>query len=390
MGGISSQMNLHRLGSLTKNTSILTIGSACAILLWVSQSQWRSQSLVLLFGALAAVCLICFVFAAASAFVAARCNRLNREVKIETICGEDAIKSDSPRLLPGWLAKFASAKSHWEFSQNGKSGCSIIEPEVFLSQNGREKVVFRRRCRIKSGESPEVQVHRTIQIGDPLGLFCFRVRTKLVSDILVKPAPFDGHSPNCLRSIADAANAKASVSGEPQGDMTEMREYREGDSVRLIVWKILAKTGGMRKMVRVEENVQAHRCALYFMAGVDDERAASFIQQFLFYQKKVSGDWVLGVSGFAGALCRSSGGSIERKVVQAVSQSGFLDATPEEQLEGFSGFLREIKRLRIENPFVVVGGAEDRANDLLQKIRQDAPRCGVLWVRQEGDPKKLN
>jgi hypothetical protein len=233
-------------------------------------------------------------------------------------------------------------------------------------------------------------LYRTIQIGDPLGLFCFRVRTKLEVDILVKPAPFDGHSPNFLRSIADAANAKATVSGDPQGDMTEMREYREGDSVRLIVWKILAKTGGMRKMVRVEENVQAHRCALYFMAGVDDERAASFIQQFLLFQKKVSGDWVLGVSGFAGALCRSSGGSIERKVVQAVSKSGFLDATPEEELEGFSGFLREIKRLRIENPFVVVGGAEDRANELLQKIRQDAPRCGVLWVCQEGDPKKLN
>jgi hypothetical protein len=265
-----------------------------------------------------------------------------------------------------------------------------MEPEISLSQNGQERVVFRRRCRIKSGESPEVQVHRTILIGDPLGLFCFRVRTKLEVDILVKPAPFEGHSPQCLRSIAEAANAKASVSGAPQGDMTEMREYREGDSVRLIVWKILAKTGGMRKMVRVEERVEAHRCALYFMAGVDDERAASFIQQFLLFQKKVSGDWVLGVSGFEGALCRSSGSSIERKVVQEVSKTGFLDATQDELLEGFSGFLRETKRLRIENPVVVVGGAKDHANELLQKIRQDAPRCGMLWVPQVGDPVMLN
>jgi hypothetical protein len=209
-------------------------------------------------------------------------------------------------------------------------------------------------------------------------------------DILVKPQSFEGHSPQCLRSIAEAANAKASVSGAPQGDMTEMREYREGDSVRLIVWKILAKTGGMRKMVRVEERVEAHRCALYFMAGVDDERAASFIQQFLLFQKKVSGDWVLGVSGFEGALCRSSGSSIERKVVQEVSKTGFLDATQEELLEGFSGFLRETKRLRIENPVVVVGGAKDRANELLQKIRQDAPCCGMLWVPQVGDPVMLN
>jgi hypothetical protein len=209
-------------------------------------------------------------------------------------------------------------------------------------------------------------------------------------DILVKPQAFEGHSPECLRSIAEAANAKASVSGAPQGDMTEMREYREGDSVRLIVWKILAKTAGMRKMVRVEERVEAHRCALYFMTGVDDERAASFIQQFLLFQKKVSGDWVLGVSGFERALCRSSGGSIERKVVEEVSKSGLLAATQEELLEGFAGFLRETKRLRIENPVVVVGGAEDRAKELLQKIRQDAPRCGMLWVRQVGDPVMLN
>ena len=362
----------------------------CLSLAWLAQLEWRAQPLVLLFGTVATVCLLCFVFAAISALVTARCNWLARNVKIETICGEDAVKSDLPRLLPGWLAKFASAKSHWELSKVGKNGGAIMKPEVSLSQNGEERVVFRRRCRIKSGESPEVQVHRTILIGDPLGLFCFRVRTKLEADILVKPAPFEGHSPQCLRSIAEAANAKASVSGAPQGDMTEMREYREGDSVRLIVWKILAKTGGMRKMVRVEERVEAHRCALYFMAGVDDERAASFIQQFLLFQKKVSGDWVLGVSGFEGALCRSSGSSIERKVVQEVSKSGFLDATQEELLEGFSGFLRETKRLRIENPVVVVGGAKDRANELLQKIRQDAPRCGMLWVPQVGDPVMLN
>lgn len=362
----------------------------CLALAWLAHTEWRSQPLVLLFCTLAAVCLVSLGFAAFSALVAASCNRRASDMRFEAICGEDAIQPDSPGLLPGWLAKFASAKSHWELNRAEKSGAAIIGPEVTLSQNGREKVVFRRRCLIKSGESPKIQVHRTIQVGDPLGLFCFRVRTKLEVDFLVKPQPFEGHSPECLRSIAEAANAKASVSGAPQGDMTEMREYREGDSVRLIVWKILAKTGGMRKMVRVEERVEAHRCALYFMAGDDDERAASFIQQFLLFQKKVSGDWVLGVSGLEGALCRSSGGSIERKVVDEVSKSGFLDATLEEQLEGFSGFLRETKRLRIENPVVVVGGEKDHAKELLQKIRQDAPRCGMLWVRPVGDPVMLN
>jgi hypothetical protein len=388
--GVTALINstaTHRKPRFIGGLLFLSIYVVCA---WMAQLEWRAQPLVLLFGTVAIVCLLCFVFAAISALVTARCNWLARNVKIEAICGEDAVKADLPRLLPGWLAKFASAESHWDLSNIGKNGGAIMEPEISLSQNGQERVVFRRRCRIKSGESPEVQVHRTILIGDPLGLFCFRVRTKLEVDILVKPAPFEGHSPQCLRSIAEAANAKASVSGAPQGDMTEMREYREGDSVRLIVWKILAKTGGMRKMVRVEERVEAHRCALYFMAGVDDERAASFIQQFLLFQKKVSGDWVLGVSGFEGALCRSSGSSIERKVVQEVSKTGFLDATQDELLEGFSGFLRETKRLRIENPVVVVGGAKDHANELLQKIRQDAPRCGMLWVPQVGDPVMLN
>jgi hypothetical protein len=364
--------------------------ATCLSLACLAQLEWRAQPLVLLFGTVAAVCLACLALSTISVLVAAHCNRRAREIRIEANCGEDAFMAAPLELLPGCLVKFASAKSYWTLREVGKDERSLKGPEVSLSSNGRERVVFRRRCRIKSGESPEVQVHRTILIGDPLGLFCFRVRTMLEADILVKPAPFEGHSPQCFRSIAEAANAKASVSGAPQGDMTEMREYREGDSVRLIVWKILAKTGGMRQMVRMEERVEAHRCALYFMAGVDDERAASFIQQFLLFQKKVSGDWVLGVSGFEGALCRSSGSSIERKVVQEVSKTGFLDATQDELLEGFSGFLRETKRLRIENPVVVVGGEKDRANELLQKIRQYAPRCGMLWVPQVGDPVMLN
>lgn len=355
------------------------VGVVCAAGAWFAHSELRNQPLVLFFGSIVGIILFCLILTMLGSSLYKFTSRKNRVVKIHRQCGEPTIL----QVLAKPIARICSASSFWELNQGLKS---LPGPEVFLRSDGKEEIVFNRRCRIHSDESLDIQVKRILVLGDPLGLFAFKIRTDLDVDILIEPSAFEAHSPSCIKSIADAANAKASPSGSPQGDLSEMREYREGDSARLIIWKVLAKTGGQRRMVRVEERVEAQRCALYlFATGPGDDRAASFVKHFL-AQKSVAGDWVFGVSGSPDVFCRGKGGDIFKKVVNQLSKSGLL-ARKNDLITDFKDFVDKSKRLRIENPVAVVG--VDSEDPLIREIKSQAQRCGILIVRATGNPEFL-
>jgi hypothetical protein len=353
--------------------------SICSVCAWAAHSEWRNQPLVLFFGTIVGIIFLCLILTMCGAALSKFTSSKNRVVKIHGQCGETTIL----RVLAKPIARICSVSSFWEVNQGLQP---LTGPEVFFRSDGKEEIVFNRRCRIHSDESLDIQVKRILVLGDPLGLFAFKIRTDLDVDILIEPSPFEAHSPSCIKSIADAANAKASPSGSPQGDLSEMREYREGDSARLIIWKVLAKTGGQRRMVRVEERVEAQRCALYlFATGPGDDRAASFVKHFL-AQKSVAGDWVFGVSGSPDVFCRGKGGDIFKKVVNQLSKSGLL-ARKNDLITDFKDFVDKSKRLRIENPVAVVG--VDSEDPLIWEIKSQSQRCGILIVRATGNPEFL-
>jgi uncharacterized protein (DUF58 family) len=176
--------------------------------------------------------------------------------------------------------------------------------------------------------------------------------------------------------------AKASATGTPQGDMIEMREFQEGDSARLILWKVLAKTGGQRKMVRTEERVESHRTAIYlFASGPEDERAASFVIHY-FRQTQLAGDWVFGLSGEESIFCRSDRSAIE-KAKRAIARSGIGKFDLSQLMAGFKNFQRETRRLRIENPVAIIGANRE---DLVERIHSEARHCAILIVPLESKP----
>lgn len=71
-----------------------------------------------------------------------------------------------------------------------------------------------------------------------------------------------------------AAGEEWSAKGKPDGDLYEIGEYRHGDPLRLVLWKITARRGGKSLYVRRPETVGDSKLAFYFMASPGDEATA--------------------------------------------------------------------------------------------------------------------
>lgn len=84
--------------------------------------------------------------------------------------------------------------------------------------------------------------------------------------------------------------------GAPHGDRVDMRQYTRGDSPRLILWKVYART--RKLLVRVPERACTARpraCA-YLVVGDGDEASASLARVVV--ERGLLGDaWALGVDG---------------------------------------------------------------------------------------------
>lgn len=371
-------------GKFFSGLLLLGLSSAGA---WLAHHEWRNQALVLLFAATAAVVILCLLYVAGVAgAVWIRVRRVGNIPAIKCICHHPTTLE---LLVPGFLVFLAKLEVSWRLVRK-KDGRTIALPIEVDLDAGREVVTFHRRCQIDFEKSADFELERKVLVQDPLGLFAFPIKSQVkVPEIFVKPKLFDRTSPNRLRAIAEAAGAKATASGNPQGDMVEMREYQEGDSVRLMLWKVLAKTDGQRKMVRTEERVESHRTAFYlFATGASDNRAASFVAYYL-QQKQLAGDWVLGVSGTKEVFCRSAASRLE-KAMRAISKSGLEEFDATESLRAFEMFRKEIKtsQLRIENPIAVLGGSKEceSTQQACARILTQAPRCGILIVPEQGAP----
>lgn len=72
--------------------------------------------------------------------------------------------------------------------------------------------------------------------------------------------------------------------GQPIGDLVEMRRYQAGDPIKLVLWKVYARTG--RVLVRTPERSVSpvERVLAYLVAGPGDEPAAGLARLAMEYQ----------------------------------------------------------------------------------------------------------
>jgi hypothetical protein len=91
----------------------------------------------------------------------------------------------------------------------------------------------------------------------------------------LKARPFQGQvRPVELPLQYASGDVLPSPEGKPEGDRVEMRQYTPGDPLKLVLWKVYARTGKM--MVRLPERSLSpvERTLVYLVAGRGDEPSA--------------------------------------------------------------------------------------------------------------------
>ena len=136
-----------------------------------------------------------------------------------------------------------------------------------------EEVTFGRRGSAKS-------ITRNIEVSDFFGFASFAFAITQAREIEISPA-LKEPTTNWRSPAAASSGDEWSAQGKPEGDMFDIGQYRHGDSMKNILWKLTARRGGARVYVRRPEGVQNQRVAYYFLAGPGDDEVAELADYLL-------------------------------------------------------------------------------------------------------------
>lgn len=166
---------------------------------------------------------------------------------------------------PRWIP-FAVIEWQWVNDGGGETAA-----RVELEQSGTELIELAspaRRCIVK-------RIVRRFAVRDLFGLTEITWRRK--EDVMLRVLPYRGMlsqmpPPAGMAEGDDLSDPYA----EPKGDRVEMRQYAPGDPLRMVLWKVYARSGKM--MVRTPERSVAERkrgCAYLVTSPHDDATAAA-------------------------------------------------------------------------------------------------------------------
>ena len=166
---------------------------------------------------------------------------------------------------PRWIP-FAIVDWQWVDDGGGETAARIE-----LEREGAEVVEMAspaRRCIVK-------RVVRRFTVRDLFGLT--EISWRRTEDVLLRVLPYRGMlaqlpPPAGMAEGDDLSDPFA----EPKGDRVEMRQYAPGDPLRMVLWKVYARSGKM--MVRTPERSVAERkrgCAYLVTSANDDATAAA-------------------------------------------------------------------------------------------------------------------
>ena len=207
----------------------------------------------------ALVTLLAFLLTVAAApFVHSRWKRGSTHPGMTGECGVVQETGFFPPL-PRWLPLLEYSWK-WERPEN------VDVQDGAHPDRRREFVVAQRR-----GVHPEIR--RRILLRDVLGLTAIEWMTKESREIRFLPAKGFLDRMTLLDGLTGGDDL-SDPRGTLEGDRVDMRQYSPGDSPRMILWKVYARS--RKLLVRVPERALTARprfCA-YFVAGPDDEPGA--------------------------------------------------------------------------------------------------------------------
>lgn len=350
---------------------------ASLILIFLAFLCWESfrignQEVLYLFVGLLAVVGISGVLSA----VAALCFRPNASLpQFRWTLRTESIEGGY--LCPEWAVWFAQPRIKW------MKGGTTLPVDISLNR-GREFVSSRSRMAVEG-------IEREISVTDWTGLFLWRRRGRMPGRIQIDPSIQKG---KLTKDFYDGSDGDLeSLFGKATGDVTDSRFYQSGDSVRRILWTVVAKQGGIaragdRLMVRTEEKVTSRRFGLFFLpGGKNDELAAGFARACI--EKNVLGDdWVFSTPGLDSPLKRD-----RQRALASIDATGGI-GLPEinVSLAQLKNFISKIRQGGIGNLFVILDAShldDESVKSKLTSSSSGATFLGIVSGRSEASSRNF-
>lgn len=170
---------------------------------------------------------------------------------------------------------------------------SWVEPEATVRpqpafRSIHEEIVPRRRVLTD-------QILRRVEVGDAFGLTRIAFRIREARALHVIPSVGALRRVHVVRSIA-AGEDLYDPGGTPEGERIDTRAYGSGDPIRLILWKVFARSRQL--VVRTPERAYSvsRKMIAYAVAGEGDEPAAGAARVAV-ESGALGATWVLGADG---------------------------------------------------------------------------------------------
>ncbi|MGK0359138.1 MAG: hypothetical protein ACI9U2_001439 [Bradymonadia bacterium] len=228
-----------------------------------------------------------------------------------------------------------------------------------------ERVVIDERGRFS-------MVEREFALRDIFGLASVGFTLRTTANLRVAPAPCRASLAIALRHAS--GEGYAHPAGKVEGDRIEMRRYAPGDPVRMILWRVYARS--RRLLVRVPERAIAPQpsAVAYFVAGDADEPTASAARLFV-------------EQGLLGADFRfSADGVSEPATDEGQAIEHIIDSAQHRETggEGLPDLLRRHDRSELGNCVFFVPGEDGPWVDQVIAISQSLPAPPTLVLAVDG------
>lgn len=251
---------------LTPLTPVGAAALACALYLLGEYGEGEHD--VLLAVSMRLVAALLGILVALTALEAWRLHRWSRRQPplppLEAEVGQDL---STGLTLPGMgLSLLFNVRVRWLAPQ-------ALSHELARGEGGLlELVRFGRRGRVE-------RAWRELMVEDIFGFCAVRWRWAQRADLTLLPRS-SAASAAPLLQVQDGEDLY-DPAGQPDGDLVELRRYQEGDPLKLVMWRLYARSRQL--MVRTPERAQSLKRDLvaYLLADPTDEPSASTARAYL-------------------------------------------------------------------------------------------------------------
>jgi hypothetical protein len=257
----------------------------------------------------------------------------------------------------GFLLRFPSwvplIECNWIWVDAAGSPLQIAIAPERQSLGWLEVATAKRRGTLES-------VRRRFTVSDGLGLIAVSWHRTEPVPISIYPSRMDLQQPQQILGLGGGED-EPDPNGQAAGDRVEMRPYVPGDSPRMIMWKVFARSGKL--LIRLPEKaVMVHpRGCAYFVSGAEDEPGAAVARAIL--EKGYLGEhWYFGADGSPEPATTVAG------ALPILAKSGNCGEPDDESLNNLAGFLDQMSTLGIANALVFIPPTPGPWLDRVQEV----------------------